>query len=131
MSSHDEPTRITVSRDALRADLAEMELRLRLYFDERLSTKADAVTQVRLESQMADLRRGEFTDAFRRSVVSIVEDAQEELTDRGWTRRERMIGVIAMVLAVVSFAFTVYVSTSSASSLPSETPTEKGASDAG
>lgn len=131
MSTPDEPTRITVSRDALRADLAEMELRLRLYFDERLSTKADAVTQVRLESQMADMRRGEFTDAFRRSIVSIVEDTQEELTDRGWTRRERMIGVIAMILAIVSFAFTVYVSTSSASSLPSETPTEKGVSDAG
>ncbi len=108
-----------------------MELRLRLYFDERLSTKADAAQLTKLAGEMTDVRRGEFTDAFRRAIVSIVEDTQDELTDRGWTRRERMIGVVAMVLAIVSFAFTVYVSTSSASSLPSETPTEKGVSDAG
>lgn len=115
MSSHEEPTRITVSRDALRADLAEMELRLRLYFDERLSTKAEAASLERLSGQMIDVRRGEFTDAFKRAIVGIVEETQDELSDKGWTRRERLIGILAMILAVVSFAFTVYVSTSSAS----------------
>lgn len=108
----DDTTRITVSRDALRADLAEMELRLRLYFDERLAAKADQTAVLVNTTHLTDLRRGEFTDAFRRAIVDIVEHESAIVQDRGWTKRERLIGVLAMVLAIASFAFTVYVTTS-------------------
>ena len=115
MSEHDSPSRITVSRDALRADLAEMELRLRAYFDEQLRGKASAADVAVLTSQMADQRRGEFTEAQSRSMVALIESTLASETDKGWTTRHRVFAIIAVIIAVLSFSLTVYVNISSAS----------------
>lgn len=85
--------RITVSRDALRADLAEMELRLRGYFDVQLSNKAD-VAALQNENQ-------------RRWTEAIVHEVLEEHERRGWTRRERALALLNICMTVVMVAATV------------------------
>jgi hypothetical protein len=92
----EEPSRITVSRDALRADLAEMELRLRLYFDERLNHKADSGALAEYALRLDKLDRGEFTDVHRRALEEFVDDHLRDRADRGWSRRERWFGVISI-----------------------------------
>lgn len=122
--SDEAPNRITVSRDALRADLAEMELRLRVYFDDQLRHKADLATVV-LHAQALDaLGRGEFTDAQTRSITEIAEHVLEENTGRTWTKRERWIGVVALVLTVLSLALSAYFGSKAAQTTPITTPPE-------
>lgn len=96
--------RITVSRDALRADLAEMELRLRLYFDERLNHKADTGALAELALKFDRLDRGEFTEAHRRALDEFVDRRLDVRADAGWTRRERWAGIAATLIGVVSLA---------------------------
>lgn len=122
MSNHDEPSRITVSRDALRADLAEMELRLRLYFDEQLRAKASAVDMGILMAQMNDIRRGEFTDAHKRAVQDLVVEALDDHTDRGWTNRQRIFGVIAIMIAAASFSLTIFLAATAKDAAAANTP---------
>lgn len=106
--------RISVSRDALRADLAEMELRLRTYFDLQLKGKADT-SQVNMNTgQIQEMRRGEFTPALKRSIEELVADTVGALAERGWTSKQRILGVVAVCVSVCSLALAIYVSLNSA-----------------
>ena len=96
----EEPARITVSRDALRADLAEMELRLRVYFDEQLRHKADSGEFAKLALRVDQMDRGEFTDVHRRALVDLIEAQSQEREDRSWTFKQRVGGFITAVTAV-------------------------------
>ena len=118
MSEETPNARISVSRDALRADLAEMELRLRLYFDEQLRGKADTVELLRLSALMNQMDSGNFSPALKRSLEDVIEGAITAKTDRGWTKRERLFGVLAVIVMLVSFTFTVYTFTSARLSAP-------------
>jgi hypothetical protein len=109
MSGEDTPpNRITVSRDALRADLAEMELRLRVYFDEQLRHKADAATVATNTLLLGQFSRGEFTPAQVASIQTIAEKAMDERTGRSWTARERATGIAALLVMVLSLAASIY-----------------------
>lgn len=112
----EEPTRITVSRDALRADLAEMELRLRVYFDSQLVHKADAGMVAELALRVDGLDRGDFTDVHRRALTDFVEGVTQQRIDRGWTARERLLGVVSIAIAVLAFGLSVYTGLKSAHS---------------
>ena len=126
-----EPSRITVSREALRAELAEMELRLRIWIASELEEKASAAELAALKGDFHEkvawaeglmpLRDklisehievmawhrsalgGKFTEAQQASMRIT---AREVLADReqdGWTRRERFFAAIAiMATAAVS-----------------------------
>jgi len=120
VATADDNPRITVSRDALRADLAEMELRLRVYFDEQLKHKADASTVAANSQQLQDLRRGDFSPAFRRTIEEIAIDAMNERTDAGWTSRQRLIAVVAICVAVLSLLTTLYAVTHASPKLPTK-----------
>jgi len=50
------PEKISVSRDALRADLAEMELRLRTWIGTELHGKASQASLMKVEVTLADLQ---------------------------------------------------------------------------
>ena len=54
MSEHSAPERISVSREALRAELAELELRLIRYLDDQLHQKANKVEIVALSTALQD-----------------------------------------------------------------------------
>ena len=131
-----EAGRVSVSRDALRADLAEMEMRLRVYFDGRLNSKADSAMVLMLENRMTaivtdlharfdgttkDIRliqEGLRLSDERRRVSADTLAAETErrrstlaeiadTADRKFTRSERMAG---LVIALVSVLVTVYFS---------------------
>lgn len=48
---------ITVSRDALRAELAEQELRLRAFITEKLETKADGAFVASMDQRLSSIER--------------------------------------------------------------------------
>jgi hypothetical protein len=110
------PKQVSVSRDALRADLAEMELRLRIYFDEQLKHKADAAEVIEHSLTLSRFAKGEFTQAQVLTMEDIVETVLTERTTRGWTTRERWFGVLTVIIAVVSFILAL--SAASHGSLP-------------
>jgi hypothetical protein len=101
--SDDTPRTVTVSREALRADLAEMELRLRIYFDDQLKHKADvgAFTDVALRFDRLD--RGEWTDTHRRALVDLIENITQGESDRSWSRRERVMGILVGGISASAF----------------------------
>lgn len=99
----DEPRAITVSRDALRADLAEMELRLRVYFDEQLKHKADIATVVEHGLKIDNWSKGEFTPAMNRAIEELVGEMLTSRTDRGWSMRERWFGMAMIMVTILSF----------------------------
>jgi anti-sigma factor RsiW len=110
VSGTDEIGRITVSRDALRADLAEMELRLRLYFDDALKKKASAaeVAIIRadvkvLNDALAARDRGEFTKAQMLALDEHLEAAGE----RAWTWRQQAATVVSAGSAAIALLITI------------------------
>ncbi len=106
-----EPKAITVSRDALRADLAEMELRLRVYFDEQLKHKADISVVVEHGILLERLGKGEFNNAQHNAIEAIIAGTLTERTDRGWTTRERWFGILTIIVALGSFLLAILVAT--------------------
>ncbi len=82
MANGDDHGRISVSRDALRAELATMELRL----VEKLATKQDVTA---LEARVDKLeRRAE------------AQDAVEQTGRDAFTKREKVVGLAIAVVAV-------------------------------
>ncbi len=106
-----EPRTVTVSRDALRADLAEMELRLRVYFDDQLRHKADMSVVAEHALALDRLGRGEFTKAQTQAIEGIIALTFTEKTDRGWTTRERYFGVLTIFVALGSFLLAILAAT--------------------
>lgn len=92
-----------MSRDALRADLAEMELRLRLYFDEQLKHKADRAEVAEMKLTLDGLDRGDFTPVHERALTDFVEKVIDQQLDRSWSRRERAMAVTSAFIAVITF----------------------------
>lgn len=88
--------RISVSRDALRAELAEMELRLRAYFDTQLANKVD-------QSALQGDNQRRWTE----DIVYQVLDAHER---RGWTRRERGLALLNICMTVAMLVLSVVAS---------------------
>jgi hypothetical protein len=112
----DTPTRLSLSEEKLQLALAQLELRLRIYFDEQLKLKADAAQVAQNTAQLGDLRRGDFSPALKRSIEEVVTDTITARADSGWTSRQRTIAVVAIVVAVFSLAATIYALASARSS---------------
>jgi hypothetical protein len=128
--------RISVSRDALRADLAEMELRLREWIAKQLETKADETIVLAMANQMTDLRaravfqdgplaqaindntkeirkfaEGNFTEAQKRALHEIVEKSMTTHAGSIWTGRSRIVMIAMAVMTLFSLAFTAVYTT--------------------
>lgn len=108
----DETPRISVSRDALRADLAEMELRLRVYFDERLAAKANQADLSELLLRQAARERGELTPAQRIAIEEIARDTARDKAAEGWSQKERFMAVLSAAVTVGMLILSVAVATS-------------------
>jgi hypothetical protein len=121
----EDPKVLTVSREALRADLAELELRLRMFLVSELAKKADehelASLQVLVNQKIAwadglmplrdrlieehvalmkwgeAARAGHFTEAQGMTMASKAKDVLKEANTEGWSRRERMFAAIAVI----------------------------------
>ncbi len=102
---------ITISRADLRADLAEMELRLRIYFDDQLKKKADTGIVAEHAIALEKLGKGEFNAAQTNAIEVILTGTLTERTDRGWTTRERWFGILTIFVALGSFLLAILVAT--------------------
>lgn len=114
--------RISLSEAKLDAALVKMELRLRIYFDEQLKGKADTAAVVILQSEMAAMQRGDFSPAFRRSLVEVVEQQGVSAADRTWTRRERAFGAVGAFVAVIALMASLYFGIQAAASATGDVP---------
>ena len=108
--------RISISRDALRAELAELELRLidklASKIDvEKLAGRVDVLERNALRRDDADFRRvnQEVVELKNKALTpndidASVANALQNKEARGWTNRERWIGVALFLITVSTFA---------------------------
>lgn len=94
--------RVSVSRDALRAELAELELRL----IEKLASKSEVEMLKqrveKLENLAAPLKEKKILTVTE--VDEAIAQALQKKEARGWTSRERAIGVVLFCITVATFA---------------------------
>ncbi|MDO8483883.1 MAG: hypothetical protein Q7S35_02920 [Candidatus Limnocylindrales bacterium] len=131
-----DPKVVTISREALRADLAELELRLRLWIGSELIKKADEHDLENLKVAFAEkvawadslmpLRdkmliehnellawqlesyKGHFTEAQAMTMVSRAKDVLKEAATDGWTKRERMFALVAGLATAVGLVVNIF-----------------------
>lgn len=128
MAEHE---RITVSRELLRAELSEMELRLRIYFDEQLKHKVDAERVDKLEHDFVLLQRtallqegpiaqevaantmalkrlndGEFTKSQILTLEDVIDERLAERAKNSWTLRERKVTLLSLAVSVLVVVLT-------------------------
>lgn len=113
-AADDNNGRITVSRDALRADLAELELRMQAFIALQLTHKADEADLARLAHDLSVVKarqaandRGEWSDANVRLVRATCSDLLDQRTDRAWTRRDQAFAVLSATTAVAMLILSV------------------------
>lgn len=129
--------RISVSRDALRAELAEMELRLRSWLTEQLSGKADMEMVIKLERDFDLLQKtallqegpltkevanheaainklndGIFTKSQKLAISEIVKDTLKVETDQTWTSKERRFALFGVLISVGSLLASIILTIS-------------------
>jgi hypothetical protein len=103
--------RISVSREMLRADLAEMELRLIEKLASRESVAAlDA--RVQILERTALIRGGPVDDQVKKLTATIKSDAElndmidaklDLETGKSWTSRDRLVAFVLAAIAVATF----------------------------
>lgn len=118
----DEGARLTLSEERLHRALAEMELRLRIYFDDQLKHKADTTPVLELQSDVRALNRGDWPPAFRRALAEFVEEQGVVSSDRAWTARERIMGAFAVLLSVIALVSSLYFSSQAGASPDDDRP---------
>lgn len=101
--------RLSISEETLRLQLAELELRLRIFFSEQLEKKANAADVVANTARLDALERGDFTPAFQRSMQD--EIIREGVYSKGtiWTKRERMVMVVGLIVTIIMLSLNAYI----------------------
>jgi hypothetical protein len=98
---------ITVSRDALRADLSDLELRLREYLDTRLELKANAHDLFLLTERVDAVDRGELTAGAELKIKSLIDQAFSTRLTSGWAMRGNKATVLAFCVAICSLGVAI------------------------
>jgi hypothetical protein len=122
----DDGHRISISEERLRLALAEqaaaqklalveMELRLKTYMDDMGKQKADRADFILMSARVDELDRGDFTPVHGRALEAFIDNHLSQQADRGWTARERRLGVVAILLTVLMFASSLYFGVRAAS----------------
>lgn len=100
--------RVSVSRDALRADLLDLELRLTKTITSALAEKADRSDFDRLTgslNQVVEWRlkaeRGEFTRAQEQEVISIIHNTLKDRGKEAWTTTSRRLAILGAFVTVI------------------------------
>ena len=100
--------RVSVSRDALRADLGDMRDELKDYIKGELDKKADSKTVDQLAQSMtllADSHRklmeGELNRAQRAAVQEQIDETLDARQEKGWSSKERRLATFAGAFGVM------------------------------
>lgn len=96
--------RVSISRDALRADLLQLRLDLNRDIEEALRRKADLSLVLEMRLALDKLSRGEFTEAQERGIDERVRLAAKDAKDDTWTSRERLTMVVQICSTVAALA---------------------------
>lgn len=89
----DEPRQITVSRDALRADLLDLELRLKDHLDTKLELKASAEHLYALEHKVALIEQGKMPHGLELSVRDVTNTVIRDRAKNAWFFRGNKLAV--------------------------------------
>lgn len=116
MSEFEVPKRLTISEETLRLQLAELELRLRIFFSEQLEKKASHEEFVKLREEFDRLNRGDFAPAHKRALINVVDEEMDVSSTHTWTKRERLVMVLGITLTAFMLLLNVYI-VSSASAI--------------
>lgn len=106
--------RLTISEETLRLQLAELELRLRIFLSEELAKKAAVEDLNVLKARFYNLDNGDFSDSHKRALTSYIAADREKYSKSSWTSRERftmVVGLVVTVLMLVLSAYVVFTST--------------------
>lgn len=103
------PRRLSISEETLRLQLAELELRLRIFFAEQLEKKASADEVRDGIKRITALESGDLTPAMRRSVIELVSDEGTKSDSASWTRRERFVMVVGLSVTLLMLLLSAYV----------------------
>lgn len=117
------PKRLSISEETLRLQLSELELRLRIFFQEQLAQKASAADVRLSEARLNALERGDFTPAFSRALTEKVEAGAKAAKTTAWTGRERLVMLAGIFITFLVFALNIYVvAKSNSNPTPKATP---------
>lgn len=109
MSEIEMPKRLSISEETLRLQLAELELRLRIFFSEQLEKKASRDELIKLREEFDSLNRGDFTPAHKRALINLVDVEMDVSTSQTWTKRERLVMVLGILLTAMMLLLNVYI----------------------
>lgn len=127
--------RVSISREVLRAELAEMELRLRIWISAELEEKASAVELAELKGEFAakaawadglmplrdnyikqleqvvawrdSAQAGRFTEAQQAAIAMTAKNVLQQHENAGWTKRERMFAFVAITCTLIVSAINI------------------------
>lgn len=116
------PRQISVSRDALRADLAEMEIRLRTFIDLKLAEKASVTEVAALARKWAAFESGEFTPSQKLTLSHVVIGVLQEQATVSWAPKERILAVLGVAIAAIALIFTTAYTVSALKHHPAPNP---------
>ncbi len=110
----DTPARISVSRDAMRADMAELELRLQSFIRAELAAKADKSDLVALAARLAVLEsqreardQGILTNAQNAAIDARIVAIDAQAADRAWSWKERSLAVLSGLVTVATLVLSL------------------------
>lgn len=98
-----EGERITVSQSTLRAELAEMELRLRVWIASELDKKATGAEVSDIRTRVSALELSLTDPRIREMINSQITTSRETRDKEKWTPRERLIAVFLAILSTSTF----------------------------
>lgn len=115
--------RVSVSRDALRADLADLELRIRTFLTDQLEKKADVSDLAALAARVQVLQnsaglvgprqiesldawnRGELNESQKRAVRHVADEVAEGRSSGSWQTWGRWAAAVVAVVSILSIVF--------------------------
>jgi hypothetical protein len=99
----DSNERISISHSTLRAELAEMELRLRVWIATELEKKATSVEVSDLRVRVGALEMMITDPRIREMIVSQIELSGAREDAKRWTPRQRGLAILLALLSVSTF----------------------------
>lgn len=107
MEREDPPRQISVSRDALRAELAELKADLLEKIGNKLEQKANAAELVELSKRVDLHEAGVFPPAWELRLSKLVEDSINQRVQTSWALRSSKAGFAYLFVSLGSLGLAV------------------------
>lgn len=115
--------RISVSRDTLRAELAEMELRLKSYISMELDKKAGVEIVKGLTDNLEKVKAGEFSPAMLLAIQDQIDKNWRGRVKANWSTKEKVMAFVTVTATVITLIFTAIYTIHTLKPVSIHTPT--------